>query len=157
MIPEKLKIAWKLKDFAIKFDSIPLSMAATNCIHDFVEYYPKPLHRMIALVNNVVYGNVVYNRIIDMLLEKKKINSKATRISDFRNYEPQEHAASEVILLDNVEFSLMTDHEKNQLISLIESLLINRKLLFLNVADQNLDDAPRSLIHQFETGVTIGL
>jgi hypothetical protein len=149
----KYKKSWNLKyiEYDEKELERKLSETSIDTIQLIVEHYPNIDPNIISCSGDLVLGNYLTNFIIELLLDQSKIVTKCLRLSSFwtldelKDLRMQEY---EVILLDNLEFSLFNNTQKEILLQFIDYLQSNAKLIILNVPDtKEWSSAPKTLLN----------
>jgi len=153
--------AWNLKYLNITYDNTSISEKAYIDLDMEIERFPNVKYPLASFSGNIVGGNILFNNIISILLEKKSIKTKAYRIPfspltiqdlDVRNYYP-----IDILLIDTIEFRLLTEHQQTLLTGLIEEVTNSVPFTILNITETNLSFAPKVLRDLFRYGLTIGI
>ena len=150
---------WNLKYLNLEFNEKAISERANLNIATELERFPAVNYPLMSFSGDVVGGNLLFNYIITKLLEIDKIKNKAYRIPfspltiqdlEMRNYYP-----IDILLLDTIEFRLLTEYQQSLLAGLIEEVTNKIPLTILNITETNLNYAPKLLKDFFKHGLTI--
>jgi hypothetical protein len=157
---EYLKL-WNLKYLNLEFNVKSISEKSDLDIATELERFPNVSYPLMCFSGDIVGGNLLFNYIITKLLELDKIKNKAYRLPfspltiqdlEMRNYYP-----IDILLLDTIEFRLLTEYQQSLLNGLIEEITNRVPLTILNITETNLNYAPKLLKDFFKHGFTIGI
>ncbi|MFW9951007.1 MAG: hypothetical protein ACFFKA_12895 [Candidatus Thorarchaeota archaeon] len=126
---------WNLKYPNKKMNSGDISPSAQIRLHEFIDNYPHFLDGIGSFSGNLYMGNLSFNYIVKRLLDSKKIRSSCYRYP-FRGGEVDLDLSGEIelVLIDNLQFSLMTTRDKQICASLIDTLMMKTNFIFLNIS-----------------------
>lgn len=146
---------WNLKYFRTVNMNIlnDLQLTQVREVEKFISSYSEYEINIGCFIGNLYKGNLLFNYIIDELLVAKLITSSCRRISYTEGSFLQQDDLTniELILIDNLQFSLMTSRDKQIGVSLIDDLLTQVKFLFLNISRiDELEHMPHALVDLFE-------
>lgn len=153
--------AWNLKYLNLEFDINNITQKANLDIATELNRFPDVNYPLMAFSGNIVGGNLLFNYIVKTLIEIEKIRTKAYRISfsplTIQDFEIRTILPTDILLIDTIEFRLLTEHQQSLLSGLIEELTNKIPLTILNITETNLNYAPKTLKDMFSYGITIGI
>ena len=112
-----------------------ITSEAQNLINSYIDSYPNIIVPVPfgSFTGNIYLGNILFNYIVDRIFDK--IKTKCYRFTniwegDMGNISNEN---IELLLIDNLQFSLMTAYQKQQFVETVDSLLPVTKTIFLNI------------------------
>lgn len=145
----------------MEFDVKSISEKANVDIANELERFPNVSYPLMSFTGNVVGGNLLFNYIVDVLLATKRIRYKAYRIPfsplTIQDLELRTYYPIDILLLDTIEFRLLTEYQQSLLNGLIEEVTNHVSLTILNITETNVNYAPKLLKDFFKYGLTIGI
>lgn len=152
---------WNLKYLNMEFNTSSISTKADLDIANELERFPHVSYPLMSFSGDIVGGNLLFNYIILKLIELGKIKYKAYRIPfsplTIQDLEMRDYYPIDILLLDTIEFRLLTEHQQSLLSGLIEEMTNHIPLTILNISETNLNYAPKILKDFFKHGLTIGI
>jgi len=124
-------------------DYTKINSESQSLIKSYIKQFPFTSHSFGSFTGNIYVGNLLFNHIVDNIFQKVK--TKCYRFTSVWD-EGSANISNEdleVLLIDNLQFSLMTPYQKQQFVEVMDSLIPVTKTIFLNITRvKELDNLP---------------
>ena len=118
-------------------DYTKINAESQSLIKSYIKQFPHTQYSFGSFTGNIYIGNLLFNYIVDHVYDK--IKTKCYRLTNL--WEAYMENASnediELLLIDNLQFSLMTPYQKQQFVEVVDSLIPITKTIFLNITRVN--------------------
>lgn len=139
---------WNLLYTEKEFDDSLISKGAAEAINVILDEYPIISQKFIALLGNLVQGNLLFNYMVERLLQEKKIKNRAIRISNYTTqFDLSEYygITSDIQLIDNIEFNQNPSQFSSSVIKAIDHFYYKTNIIVFNIGlEEELKFAPKS-------------
>jgi len=149
---KKYEEDWNLRYLNLTDPSLiesSLSEASLEALNKVINSFPDVDPKIISFTGDTFIGNLIYNYLIITFMESKFIRTKCVRITNSWQYDSireLSRSTYDMRLLDNLEFSLYNNIQKEALNNYIETIYNQTKLIILNVpSSEDWEFAPKSL------------
>jgi hypothetical protein len=127
-------------------DYTKINKESQSLIKSYIDSYPNITDSFCSFSGNTYLGNLLFNYIVDKIFDK--IKTKCYRFTSIWD-EGTANISNEdleLLLIDHLQFSLMTPYQKQQFVEVVDSLIPLTKTIFLNITRaKELNDLPDSI------------